>query len=263
MYFCGKYTGMELEQTQGSIELLMKELTGHKLYERLTTLEDVKIFTEHHVFAVWDFMSLLKALQTSLTCTNTPWVPKGNSNTARFINEIVLGEETDVDANGNYKSHFEMYLYAMEDVGADTKQIRMFVSLLENGASLDEALEGCGANEVIKEFVGFTFSVIETGKDHMIASAFTHGREGLVPEVFIEILNKSSYLTNNSYRSMKYYLERHIEIDGDEHGPLSLKMIDELCDTDKKTMEAEEVARESIAQRIKLWDAIASALEQS
>ena len=87
--------------------------------------------------------------------------------------------------------------------------------------------------------------------------------ERLVPEVFIEILNKSSYLTNNSYRSMKYYLERHIEIDGDEHGPLSLKMIDELCDTDEKTMEAEEVARESIAQRIKLWDAIASALEQS
>ena len=111
---------MELEQTQGSIELLMKELTGHKLYERLTTLEDVKIFTEHHVFAVWDFMSLLKALQTSLTCTNTPWVPKGNSNTARFINEIVLEEETDEVKGGKVVSHFELYLEAMNQIGADT-----------------------------------------------------------------------------------------------------------------------------------------------
>ena len=97
----------------------------------------------------------------------------------------------------------------------------------------------------------------------MIASAFTHGREGLIPEVFIEILNKSSYLTNNSYRSMKYYLERHIEIDGDEHGPLSRKMIEELCDTEEKTREANEIAKKSIKQRLKFWDAIASALEQS
>ena len=96
----------------------------------------------------------------------------------------------------------------------------------------------------------------------MIASAFTHGREGLIPEVFIEILNKSSYLNNNDYRSMKYYLERHIELDGDEHGPLSLKMIDELCDTDQKTIEADQVAAESIRKRIALWDAIAEELKK-
>ena len=156
-----------------------------------------------------------------------------------------------------------MYLDAMDDIGASTTQIREFVKLLEGGMSASDALEGCGANDAIKEFVGFTFEVIETGKDHMIASAFTHGREGLIPEVFIEILNKSSYLTNNSYRSMKYYLERHIEIDGDEHGPLSLKMIEELCDTEEKTLEADEIAKKSIKQRIKLWDAIASALAQS
>lgn len=251
---------MQVAQAESSIELLMKELTAHKLYEGLNTLEDVKTFTEYHVFAVWDFMSLLKALQTSLTCTKTPWTPKGNTNTARFINEIVLGEETDVDADGEYKSHFEMYLDAMEDIGANTSQIRLFVKLIEEGKSVEEALEGAKVNSSIRDFVRFTFEVIETGENHMIASAFTHGREGLIPEIFIEILNKSSYLTNNSYKSMKYYLERHVELDGDEHGPLSLKMIDELCSTDEKTAEANQVAEDSIRKRIALWDAIAEEL---
>ena len=107
----------------------------------------------------------------------------------------------------------------------------------------------------------YTFSVIETGDDHKIASAFTHGREGLIPEMFIEILKKSSFLSNERYDSMIYYLERHIELDGDEHGPLSMKMISELCDTDEKIMEAEEVAVESIRQRIMLWDSVYCALK--
>lgn len=249
-------------QTESSIELLMKKLTDHKLYESLKTLEDVKTFTEHHVFAVWDFMSLLKALQTSLTCTTTPWTPKRNTNTARFINEIVLGEETDVDADGKYKSHFEMYLDAMEDIGANTSKIRKFISLIEEGDSVEEALDSAEVSDGVKSFVGYTFEIIKTRKDHMIASAFTYGREGLIPEVFIEILNQSRYLTNNSYRSMKYYLERHIELDGDEHGPLSLKMIDELCDTDEKTVEANQVASEAVRKRIAFWDAIAEEIEK-
>jgi hypothetical protein len=254
---------MQVAQTESPVELLMEKLKGHKLYEGLKSLEDVKTFTEHHVFAVWDFMSLLKSLQTMLTCTKTPWMPKGNSNTARFINEIVLGEETDVDSDGNYRSHFEMYLDAMEDIGADTTQIRVFLKLVEEGLSVEKALDRLGVNGAIKDFVGYTFEVIDTGKDHMIAAAFTHGREGLVPEVFIEILNQSSYLTSNSYTSMKYYLERHIELDGDEHGPLSLKMIDELCDTDEKTVEANQVAAESIRKRIALWDAISEEIKKS
>lgn len=251
---------MEINYIQDKIAKQRNNLLNHRLYSKIKNISDLQSFTENHVFAVWDFMSLLKALQTSLTCTQTPWTPKGNSNTARFINEIVLGEETDVDADGNYKSHFEMYLDAMEDIGADTTQIKQFVELLEKGQTITEALDSIGVNPAIKDFVTFTFSVIETGNDHMIASAFTHGREGLIPEVFIEILNKSSYLTNNSFRSMKYYLERHIEIDGDEHGPLSLKMIEELCDTPEKTYEADAVAKESIQQRIKLWDAIAESI---
>ena len=250
-----------IDATEKTVEGLMSELTSHKLYKELTTLKDVKLFTEYHVFAVWDFMSLLKALQNSLTCTRTPWVPNSNSNTARFINEIVLGEETDQDLNGVNKSHFEMYLDSMKEIGADTSKIDAFIKSIKSGINVEESLAIAQVPQGVKDFVMYTFSVIETGDDHKIASAFTHGREGLIPEMFIEILKKSSFLSNERYDSMIYYLERHIELDGDEHGPLSMKMISELCDTDEKIMEAEEVAVESIRQRIMLWDSVYCALK--
>lgn len=242
---------------------LMKELTDHRLYENLKTLEDVKVFSEYHVFAVWDFMSLLKELQTQLTCTTSPWTPKKNSNTARFINEIVLGEETDVDVNGENKSHFEMYLDSMNEVGANTKTIEAFIEDLVAGKSVHEALDQTSTPQPVRDFVSYTFKVIETGESHKIASAFTFGREGLIPDIFIEILNKSECLNNESYESMIYYLQRHIELDGDEHGPMSMKMMDELCDSEEMWNDAIEVAKDSIKARIKLWDGIAEALDNA
>ena len=81
---------------------------------------------EYHVYAVWDFMSLLKALQIELTCTTLPWKPVGDTKIRRLINSIVLEEESDVDADGNPSSHYEMYLDAMIECGADTKKIESF-----------------------------------------------------------------------------------------------------------------------------------------
>lgn len=249
-----------MNRIEEAIKELMDELTSHKIYKNLRTLEDVKVFSEYHVFAVWDFMSLLKELQNQLTCTTSPWTPVKNNNTARFINEIVLGEETDVDANGEHKSHFEMYLDSMKEVGANTEMIEAFVEKLVAGETVQEALDQTNVPQAVHDFVSYTFSVIETGESHKIASAFTFGREGLIPDIFIEILNKSEALNNESYESMIYYLQRHIELDGDEHGPMSMKMMDELCEDEKMWEEAIEVAKESIRARIKLWDGISEAL---
>lgn len=211
---------------------------------------------QHHVFAVWDFMSLLKALQRELTCVDVPWVPRGSANTRYLINEIVTGEESDVDADGNRMSHFELYLAAMKQAGADTGHIHALLAELANGTAVHEALKRCNAAEAISNFVNTTFDVIATGKPHVMAAVFTFGREDLIPGMFLSFvaeLNKQGQKAD----IFQYYLERHIEVDGDHHAHLAYEMTTELCgDDDAKWAEARTAVEQALQARVVLWDAI-------
>ena len=250
--------------TKINIELatLRQELIAHPLYSQVIEIEDFQSFMEQHIFAVWDFMSLLKALQRGLTCVELPWKPVGSPTTRRFINEIVLGEESDVDRNGEVASHFELYLDAMTEIGANTQTIQAFLSLIENGRSVEEALNEVDINPETRNFVNFTFSILQTNSIHRIASVFTFGREDLIPEMFIEILKEMQEKGQATISKLLYYLERHIEVDGDDHGPISLKMIEELCgDDEQKWNEVLESAKAALQMRIQLWNGVLASLK--
>jgi len=250
---------MNIEHIQKVIASLRQELKSHRLYEQLESIDDIKIFTQDHVFAVWDFMSLLKALQIELTCVTIPWIPRKKGKLTQFINEIALAEESDVDLSGESKSHFEMYLDAMGHMGSDTQKIEIFMSKITQNISVSEALDIAEVPDAVKNFVMLTFKTIYSNDAHKIASAFTFGREDLIPDMFIEIIQQTH--EQESFKDFLYYLNRHVELDGDSHGPLSLEMIVELCgDDQQKWSEVLATAKASLEVRISLWDYIADSI---
>lgn len=251
-----------LVELQEELAPLREKLVQHPLYERLQDMDDVRLFMEHHVFAVWDFMSLLKGLQQQLTCVQVPWLPSPHPHLARFINEIVLGEESDVNEQGQAQSHFELYLAAMQEAGADTSLMDAFIEQLKEGKAVTTVLEERQLPEFVHHFVQFTFETIATQKAACLAAAFTFGREDIIPDLFLAIIDQEQARKGEpAYAKLRYYLQRHIEIDGDEHGPLSLQMIESLCGEDaEKWAAAKATAVKALQKRLELWDGIAALL---
>lgn len=247
-----------------AIEPLKKAITGHPVYSLLQHPDDLKVFMQFHVYAVWDFMSLLKSLQNGLTCTSVPWFPRGDANTRFLINEIVVGEESDVDMEGNRKSHFELYLDAMRQCGADTEPIHDFIDRLQKSGNLLSSLENSGTPPEAAEFVQYTFDVIQSGQLHLQSAIFTFGREDLIPDMFYALVNDLHHQQPESIAIFRYYLERHIEVDGDHHSQLALDMTSRLCGEDPvKWKEAEAAVIQCLQKRIRLWDGVYRQLQEN
>lgn len=254
---------MALEQITDNTENLKQQLINHPLYNRMQHPEDLRVFMQHHVFAVWDFMSLLKALQQKLTCVQTPWVPIGDGNTRFLINEIVVGEESDVDEEGNRMSHFELYLKAMKEAQVPAKSIESLLELISEGLPIQAALQQLNVSDSIKQFVKTTFDVIATGKPHVMAAVFTFGREDLIPGMFMSMVRELNTKHDGRFSTFQYYLERHIEVDGDHHSHLALDMTRRLCDDNPvKITEAELWVKRSLQARKALWDGVLEALPE-
>lgn len=251
-------------QIKAHIAAVRQQIVDHSLYTELQSLEDVRSFMEYHVFAVWDFMSLLKSLQQQLTCTTTPWVPKGSASTRYLINEIVTGEESDVDEAGNRVSHFELYLQAMQQAGASTDAMAALLTLLSKGTSIEAALEQANIPAAAKAFLKYTFHLIATAPVHVQAAVFTFGREDLIPDMFISLVRDLDAQFPGQVSIFKYYLERHIEVDGDHHSHLGMEMVQELCGNDAGKWEAAATAsREALEARLSLWDGILAEINKS
>ncbi len=247
----------ELQKLHDRLAPLRAALLDHPVYSAIDGLEALHVFMEHHVFAVWDFMSLLKVLQRKLSCIDIPWLPGDNALGCRFINEIVVAEESDEDGQGGHASHFELYRRAMKECGANTASIDGFVHSLRIGHSVRAALESAEVPASAREFVQQTFTLIEEGNLCTIASAFTFGREDLLPAVFQRIIDELNIEHGGGLEHFRYYLHRHIGLDGDEHGPMANRLMQSLCGTEETAWAiAERAAVKSLEARRDLWDGI-------
>lgn len=246
-----------IEAIRRRIEPLREQIINHNVYSSIKTLDDLRVFMEFHVYAVWDFMSLLKSLQNQLTCTSIPWFPVGNAETRFLVNEIVVGEESDVDQFGNRKSHFELYLDAMRQAGAASEDMAQFINTLKTTSQFNVAFEAAGTPVEAREFVNFTFEIIQSQKAYLQAAIFTFGREDLIPGMFMSIIADIDREFPNQIDTFKYYLERHIEVDGDHHSHLALEMTSQLCgDNPELWSEAETAIVRSLEHRIQLWNGV-------
>jgi hypothetical protein len=235
-----------------------RQVLNHPIYSSLTTLEGLRTFMEIHVFAVWDFMSLLKSLQQALTCVNVPWVPSGDRSTRRLINEIVLAEESDRWGNGAI-SHFEMYLAAMEEAGADIGAVSRFVAAISDGQEPLAALQFARAPQAAADFVATTWAVLSQTPIHCQAAAFAFAREDLIPQMFERVLNSDE--AQGRLGTFQAYLERHISIDGEEHMPMAMAMVAEICGDDHAKWDGcSRTVTAAIKARSRLWDGVMDAI---
>lgn len=248
---------LKIEEINRELQPFKSQLIDHPIYHKINSFEGLKSFSEVHIYAVWDFMSLLKSLQNGLTCISLPWKPVGTADIRYLINEIVLGEESDVDQHGQRTSHFELYKKAMVEMGANTSEIDKLIANCSDSDSIFDAIEKQNIHPNIKEFLSYTFEIALNAPLHVKAAVFTFGREDLIPDMFLGILNSLKPSEGYSMDTFKYYIERHIEIDGDHHSLLAYQMVDILCGDDtNKWNEALEASKISLQKRIGLWNVL-------
>jgi hypothetical protein len=238
----------------------LQELENHFIYSKINSLNTLKLFMDRHAFAVFDFMSLTKSIQSEFSPINKVWSPPKDKEMSRFINEIVLAEESDLAPDNTFMSHFEMYCKAMDEIGANSSVVKDFVEMAQiKGPTI--AAKKLNIPNSAQHFMWDTFDLIENGEIHEIAASFCFGREKVIPLMFQSLLDKMD-ISEKQAPLFYYYLNRHIEIDSDSHGPLALKMLSVLCGEDaKKWEEVKLAAIKAIESRIKFWDDLSEEID--
>ncbi|MCO4770720.1 MAG: DUF3050 domain-containing protein [Deltaproteobacteria bacterium] len=284
------------------VEPFQGKLATHPIYSRVRNLRGLQIFMTNHVFAVWDFMTLTKTLQQRLTCISTPWLPPEHPAAARLINEIVLGEETDEVRHGEFLSHYVLYIRAMGEIGADPGPMKEFEAALRAGTSPADALAPLDIAQSTKDFVLHTLATAKLSTPQVAASLLL-AREDLIPTMFERVVKEMDARSTSGVRAaralrnrrdhladwarrlvpgslraaadqfeesnpdprafFRIYLERHIELDGDQHGPMAQRLLQDLCgDDDALWEEATASARDALRARVALWDGVLQSIEE-
>jgi hypothetical protein len=250
----------ELSSSADDIETKRRQMVEHPVFTAIRDMKSLRVFMEAHVFAVWDFMSLVKRLQRDLTCIEVPWVPPRDLQAAQLINQIVLGEETDIGPRGEPVSHLELYLGAMREVGANTACFERFLKAVANGSPLAKAFEHAAVAPFIRGFTSHTLQIAEGAPSLAVMASFFYGREDVIPRMFSNLLKKWRIGADEAPMFV-YYLNRHIEVDSDQHGPAAKAILAAATANDpRRRFEVLNTACQSIEARIKLWDGLLTSL---
>jgi hypothetical protein len=257
-------SGIAFSELREAIDEERGRLLSHPLYDAVDTVPHLRAFMGVHVYAVWDFMCLAKRLQRDLTSMSPLWRPPPMPEMARFINGVILGEESDEGPplggeenrpNHEPLSHCELYLGAMDEVGASTASMRRFLELIGDGVAVDSALEIAKAPRAARSFVSHTLEVALEGSTVEVLASFLFGREDLIPDMFQRLL--PHWKASGQAPKFTYYVERHIALDGDEHGPAAQRALMALAGTRRAPwLAARDAASEAIRARIALWDGV-------
>ena len=252
-----------LQKLRDALVPYRNKLITHPVYSAINTLDDLRVFMEYHVYAVWDFMSLLKQLQRRLTCVSVPWVPIGDPLTRRLINDIVLAEESDVTRESGFASHYELYRRAMLSSGANVALVDTFVEKISTGQHIASALIESNIPDAAAEFISETWKTVQSDT-HIVAAAFAFSREALIPDMFRSLVRDLKHHFPNELDLFYYYLERHISLDEDEHTPAAERMVQVLCaDSEDKWNHAQLAMQKALEAREQLWNGILEALSSS
>jgi hypothetical protein len=250
----------QLGQLRAALADPLRRVQTHPVYAAVDSVDDLRAFMEHHVWAVWDFMNLVKAIQQRYTSTVVPWTPRGDATVRRFINEIVLEEESDEHPVGNgFCSHFELYMRSMDEVDARTDEVARFVADLGRGAGFEDALAASGCPPAVSHFLSTTWAAVRASDEELLA-AFAFGRETVIPVMFDRILQDAGALDDAGL--LRHYLVRHVQLDGDSHSEMAEYLLVVACGDDpQRWARAETSARRCLEARARLWDAVGERVE--
>lgn len=212
-------------------------------------------------------MILLKRIRVEFNEYNYPldpafWIQYDDEgNLYRALNQIIIDEESDITpVEGVYKSHFNLYLDAMVEIGAPLTIIDDILSYnyqIESPKNIYSTFE-LSENycEKCKEYDDEVLDIVQDPDVIPTLVYFVYGREAIIPGMFKKILDVVKDVPGTE--SLQFYLKRHIEVDADSHSNLAKYILDKFVERTEYTAgNIEQLKNEAIAHRIKLWDAIA------
>ena len=233
-------------------------LETHRIYDRLHDEASLRLFVEHHVICVWIYNYLMRDLYQEIANHIQPMSSQVQKEAIRLISELVLEEEVDEQNDGTLISHMEIYLEAMQDLGADVGPIMSFFDLLESGKDWVEAARQ--AHFPIESQLYFEkINVFFESPVHERAALLFYEGEPYVPDSFLNKLNVLSQ-TAKTARLLEYF-EKHIE--GLKRPGFSAigRLVELFCGDDEDLNAAAEArAEEAMKIRLEFWGQIAGKL---